>query len=45
MIQQIFKLNSRWQAILSVSGFAAMLTTFFGVAFFFHSHHTYQQVR
>jgi len=42
VIQQIFKLNPRWQAILSVSGFTAMLMTFFGVAFFFHSHHTYR---
>lgn len=39
---KVFKLNPKWQAVLSIVGFIAMLITFFGVAFFLHSHHSYQ---
>lgn len=39
--RKFFKLSSRWQAVISIFGFVAMLLTFFGVNLFFKSHHSY----
>jgi ABC-type transport system involved in cytochrome c biogenesis permease subunit len=38
---KVLRLGPKWQAILSVSGFAVMLFTFLGVGFFLTSHHGY----
>ncbi len=42
LARKVFKLNSKWEAILSILGFLAMLLTFFGVALFMRSHHAYR---
>lgn len=42
ILRKVFRLNPRWQAIISVAGFIAMLFTFFGVALLLPSHHAYR---
>jgi ABC-type transport system involved in cytochrome c biogenesis permease subunit len=42
LMRRVFKLEPKWQAILSIAGFSAMLFTFFGVGLFFASHHSYR---
>lgn len=39
---RVFRLNMRWQAMVSVAGFMAMLFTFFGVSLLLASHHAYR---
>ena len=40
--RKAFKLNPKWQAVISIFGFIGMLITFFGVSIFMASHHAYQ---
>ncbi|MBF0384285.1 MAG: cytochrome c biogenesis protein CcsA [Candidatus Omnitrophica bacterium] len=43
ILEKAFKLKHFWLSVISVVGFLAMLTTFFGVSLFMVSHHAYQQ--
>ncbi|MBF0486050.1 MAG: cytochrome c biogenesis protein CcsA, partial [Candidatus Omnitrophica bacterium] len=42
VMHRVFKIKPFWQAVVSVSGFCAMLFTFFGVSLLMASHHAYR---
>lgn len=42
LMSTVFGLRPRWQAIVSLCGFAAMMFTFFGVSLLLGSHHAYR---
>lgn len=42
LMRHAFRLNPKLEAVVSVSGFLAMLFTFFGVGLFLSSHHAYR---
>lgn len=42
VVHKVLRFTGRWQAIISLAGFFAMLFTFFGVSLLLGSHHAYR---
>lgn len=42
IMRKVLRFKARWQAIVSLAGFCAMLFTFFGVCLLLKSHHAYR---